>query len=84
VKKVNHRGTHLQQPCNTNKKRRELLFFINLKEFLQPLKMERKFKEGKILEDHPIKPHVPLPLLKRAKSIPFLCCQNTPEAECLP
>ena len=41
-------------------------------------------KEGKILEYHPIKPHVPLLMLRRAKSIPFLCCQNTPEAECFP
>jgi len=39
-------------------------------------------KEGKILEYHPIKPHVPLLMLRPAKSIPFLCCQSTSEAEC--
>jgi len=36
------------------------------------------------LGHHPIKPHVPLLMSRRAKSIPFLCCQNTPEAECFP
>lgn len=37
---------------------------------------------GEILENQPIKQHVPLLFLKRAKTIPFLRCQNTPEAEC--
>ena len=36
----------------------------------------------RLMGDHPIKPHVPLLMLRPAKSIPFLCCQNTPEAEC--
>jgi len=47
-------------------------------------KLNLSYEEGKIMEYHPIKPHVPLLMLRRAKSIPFLCCQNTPEAECLP
>ena len=43
---------------------------------------EYSLKEGKILEYHPIKSHVPLLMLRPAKSIPFLCCQSTSEAEC--
>jgi len=45
-------------------------------------KTEISLKEGKIKEYHPIKPHVPLLMLRPAKSIPFLCCQSTSEAEC--
>jgi len=57
---------------------------IVFQENIEKKTIEVPFQEGKILEYHPIKPHVPLLMLKRAKSFPFLCCQNTPEAECFP
>jgi len=50
----------------------------------QEINLNHFLKEGKILENQPIKPHVPLLMLRRAKPVPFLCCQNTPEAECFP
>ena len=48
------------------------------------MKFRRIQMKGKIWVYPPIKPHVPLLMLRPAKSIPFLCCQNTSEAECLP